>query len=150
MKIYFEIIFKTPFVCILAWENLQFHKKLSIILSITDLYLMLFPGFNSNFYHKNLEIVLKKNQVFEILCLLFWSAHSKRKLSWNETITIRGTKPFYIIIKVISCKFCLIQSNTQQHLLTEDFVVELCSFWKLWFIFKIRPKRCGDVSHPSL
>ena len=58
----------TPFDRILAWESLQFHKKWSIISSITDLYII---------YVVSIQIfitkILKsfKNHVFTLFCLLF-------------------------------------------------------------------------------
>ena len=74
-------------------EKTQFHnhKKLSllfllmwsIILSITDLYLMLFPGFNSNFYHKNLEIVFKK--ITFSRCFVYFFEVRTQSASWVET-----------------------------------------------------------------
>ena len=74
-----------------------------IISSITDLYIMLFQ-----FKLLSQKSWKSKNHVFrfrDVLftffkCALQW-ANSKRKLSWNETIAIRGTKPFKVF-----CCFC--------------------------------------------
>ena len=73
-------------------------------------------------------------------CALLW-ANSKRKLSWNETITIRGTKLFYLHSNQISMKpafkmisFCLIKSNTQRHMqfspkiMKPYYVHAICSY----------------------
>ena len=74
--------------------KLTFHKKWPIISSITDLYIIYVV---STFITKIIN-TQKSWNLFHFLftflkCALHW-ANSKRKLIWNETIAIRGTKPF--------------------------------------------------------
>ena len=89
----------------------------------------------------NLEKIMFS--LFEMFCLLFLEVRTalgklkaQAELKRNnydkghETFLHSNQISMTPAFKVISCKFCLIKSNTQRHLLTklylsEDFVVEL-------------------------
>ena len=84
----YNSLWQTPFVRILAWENLQFHKKWS-----TNHFEYYWPLYNvvsiQTFITKILKSWKRKNHVFsQMFCLLFLSAHCNgqtQSASWVET-----------------------------------------------------------------